>query len=305
MDSTHIAITGCEKVLELLDVTNEGLGMTRVHKLRVACRRLVQSLKTLPGFAEDKELQGVRKSANKVRRSMGGLRDADVLIALLQEWSNTNQPTGCAFVASSHLVTSLSSRRREETLTVRVALRSTKMVTHAERIDSLRRSLVSEADQSPMAGTTSGTDHALDEALVAARVKVESVIDQSVLDTSPAGLEKTHKLRIAVKSLRYAVENRAERLEVDQRKDFVRPFKDLQEELGRVQDASVLLDYIEENLAQLGGVPLEDGLDHLDLKEGLRSISDSLYRDIGSRLAPIRQRLGEAFTRLVAFHARN
>src|SRR5262245_50266283 len=57
-----------------------------VHDVRVATRRLQEALDVFATFLPDRERKRLRRRARGIRKSLAEIRDADVLVDLVQRW---------------------------------------------------------------------------------------------------------------------------------------------------------------------------------------------------------------------------
>ena len=287
MDPLNLTAKRADHVISCAKAVERDLGVAPVHELRVACRRLVQSIDMLGSFFERSERKRLRKLTNTLRRIFGDLRDADVLLEFLRQWLSEAPHTLPEVVAASHLITLLATKRRRETQRVRQALKQEQILETLTALQALsdtcrslkelRRKLMlkdhlTQGDAAPKPNRTSRIDRAIDKTWRA----TDNLLTMHPLDTTPEGLSQAHDVRIVFKSYRYAVEAYAEKLPSKERKALLKPFKAVQDSLGQIQDASVLLDHIAASRAALPPKRLIKGLNHIDLNVGFDALRTSL-----------------------------
>src|SRR5580765_5126801 len=62
-------------------------GVEAIHDLRVAARRLQEALSFLEAWLEPEARQRLHRRARRIRRSLGALRNADVMVRLVRDLS--------------------------------------------------------------------------------------------------------------------------------------------------------------------------------------------------------------------------
>jgi CHAD domain-containing protein len=241
--AAHLA-AAVEKRLSHLRGNADGVRETEsvdaVHDLRVASRRLRAFLDVFGRTMDPEVRDAARKPLRKLSRAMGPLRDADVLtLALEVHRDRADQDLGKASV--DHVLSHLHGIRLE---------------ARAEARKKLARLDISELERTVGAALRDVLEHVPEDAMKA------SLYSLSLVSPFVAGVEDTahvaksrapedlHRLRIAAKKLRYAVElfqpafggtYRALHKEIEA----------VQETLGNHHDAHVLGAFVEERLVVL------------------------------------------------------
>jgi len=188
-----------------------------IHQARVTTRRLRAALNLLAPVIPDKAQKPVAKTLKRLRRALGPLRDADVMLGHLDELKRFSRHAEAIEWLAAHL----QARRQEAATEAR--------------------------DDAPPGKTLAklGAWWGVSEQISGARDAVDSLLADSLhnqLETfakSTGQMSNPHAVRIAGKLLRYTVEM----AEVEGHKlpkDVLRSFKKMQEALGMWQDYVVL-----------------------------------------------------------------
>lgn len=204
-----------------------------VHRARVATRRLRELLPLvqLDGHAAQK----LGKRLRKVTRRLAAARELDAILALLD-----GELASAAPQAQSRLRAVLGARRQRAR--ARLAAKSVandlprlvrKLESVAERLD--------EADKS-RAGLSPAVDRQWRWAVDARVAHRAGALRKAIADAGAVYLpERLHKVRIALKKLRYGLEVAVEADGLNNRADL-RKLKQAQEVLGQMRDLQVLAD---------------------------------------------------------------
>jgi CHAD domain-containing protein len=212
---------------------------TSVHQARVASRRLRAALPVLGVRADTQTLDRLRRQVRRITRALGPVRELDVALTHLE-----------AFAPRAHL----SARA---TSAVRQALNADRLARRREMLDALtpgameklRRRLASMTPASPPVATS---DDELDEA--ARRVARRARALEAAIDAA-GGLylpDRLHRVRVAAKKLRYALEIERE-LRRSRSMAQINRLKGLQERLGHMHDLEILIDRVRGVQAALAG----------------------------------------------------
>jgi CHAD domain-containing protein len=212
-----------------------------VHDMRVATRRMRAGI-ALFGAALPVRSRWVRKELGWIARSLGAVRDLDVQIEQLTEWTETAEGGDRKALeplvrildkrwrqARRKLIRDLDSRRYD-----RLVQRGTEMLRHGP----LPRSTAARVPIVSVAPSLLAKPHR--------RVRREG--DRIGASSAPA---EFHSLRIRCKRLRYALEFLTP-IAPKETKAFVKRLVDVQDVLGEHQDAQVAMAHIRDLVAEDG-----------------------------------------------------
>jgi CHAD domain-containing protein len=210
-----------------------------IHRTRVASRRLRELLPVLE--LEPSVANKLGRRLRKVTRGLGGLREADVLLALTDELEQAGRHGRQALWRVSEQV-----RREREHARERVSGKAAFV-----ELRRVGRKLERVADQLEQAADSRRRDRAWRWALDARVARRAQTLGTAIANAGAVYLhERLHDVRIALKKLRYAVELSAEAAGARQGADL-RMLKRTQELLGRLHDLQVLIDRAREVQASL------------------------------------------------------
>ncbi|HET9704005.1 MAG TPA: CHAD domain-containing protein [Vicinamibacterales bacterium] len=199
-----------------------------VHQARVASRRLRQALPLLGVRADADALDRAQKRVRRITRALGPVRELDVTLLLLQELAQRSAAPERAIERVRAAVSDERQKRRRQMLD---AIKPSKL-------DKLRKRLVQVAAprQRPVS-----TGSALAEAngqAVRRAGELRDAIDRAGSIYLP---DRLHRVRIAAKKLRYALEIQRE-LTKSRSTTLVNRLKTQQDLLGRMHDLEILID---------------------------------------------------------------
>lgn len=207
---------------DLFGAVRSGGDAAAVHDLRVASRRLRAALSLLEAGGV-REARAWRKAVRRLTRVLGRARDLDVQIGFLRKFVARRGGVADAL----RLKERLEARRREVQKDVRRALRragDSGVLDEAARMGSAVRVLRPAAARA--------------RAAVQVRRLLRALLDLAPFAAREDASDGHHRMRIAAKRLRYALEvflpvfgRRAEA--------WVRAIKELQEMLGELHDCDV------------------------------------------------------------------
>lgn len=222
-----------------------------LHDLRVAARRLRSALRlTRDLFPGPPPLRKLERALTKLARTLGGVRDLDVLLLDLEAYRAEARPADLPHLDG--LAQSLTGRRgayREEMeRALRAFARPRRLAAFEASLRRLRvrsgrrRRRAVPVDIEPDTPT-----------LVAARrilpVLLEAALSHAPAVRDPAAEQEHHRLRIATKRLRYAMETFAF-LFPPEFSDLIPPLRRIQDLLGRVHDDDVFVPTYERHVAE-------------------------------------------------------
>lgn len=255
-----------------------------VHRSRVASRRLREALPVMHAETGAPEVRKSRKAVRGLTRLLGGVRELDVSLALLEELKQRHPD----FSAAVGLVRAYLEHERR--------LRRGEMVRGVEELEAedLRLKLDSLADTRQLA-TVEERRKRLRRRL---RPRVNAVASAMAAAGSLYAFDRLHRVRIAIKKLRYLLELVHEVARVGTLR-LVRSLKDSQDLLGRLHDLEVLAGFTRTTLgahpsqavrvrALLEAIECEARerhADYLRLVPRLTAVLEACRSDLDRRLA--------------------
>ena len=202
--------------------------VTSVHQARVASRRLRSALPVLGVRADADALGRARRRVRRITRALGPVRELDVALTLLTELETRKVVPDAVIVLVRQAVTAERNARRREMLDE---------ITPS-RLDKLRKRLVAVAAPSTHpAHQPSGIAEAAKQAAIRA-VGLRTTIERAGGIYLP---DRLHRVRVAAKKLRYALEIQRELTGSRSTYRIIR-LKAQQDLLGRMHDLEMLID---------------------------------------------------------------
>jgi CHAD domain-containing protein len=214
MDAPELVHGRFRALLKAARHLDDGRSEASVHKMRVILRRLDALFGLLKGAGEDRRFQKVLRRQKKLRKRLGRVRDLDVLLARWREWAD-----GRPFFRA---VDREVRRRREKAL----------------------RALLKKFDPDKIRKTARRMEKAVAGRKI--RADLPSLVRRILSD------RELHEVRLDVKRLRYSLEQVAELGNRPGGRD-VAFLKELQAELGRMNDLESLARYLAKLLKKKGG----------------------------------------------------
>jgi CHAD domain-containing protein len=199
-----------------------------VHQARVASRRLREALPLLGVRADADALDRADKRVRRITRALGPVRELDVTLLLLAELRRKKAAPARAIARVREAVTEERQKRRRDMLAE----------IKPSRLDKLRKRLVRVA---------SPTSHpiAKGNALAEAGAQASSrAVDLRAAIERAGGIylaDRLHRVRVAAKKLRYALEIQRE-LTKSRSTTQLNRLKAQQDLLGRMHDLEILID---------------------------------------------------------------
>src|SRR4051812_26184474 len=229
-----------QRVEDLRDLTTRALrswDVEAIHHARVTTRRLKAAIDLLRPLLPADPRKKFTRALRRLRRTLGPLRDLDVMLIHLDELSNVPScADGAAWVAAR-----LRERRTElrRTTARGVSVRQT-LARLAAWVDLEPEVRDAQAPAALLLRRVA-PGQARDFANRADRLAAGPPDTQTPTASGSASTEDVHELRIAGKLLRYTLEL-AEPLDCKVPKSVARDFKKLQDALGLWHDYAVLTD---------------------------------------------------------------
>ncbi len=199
-----------------------------VHEARVASRRLREALPVLGANADAQALGRVDRRVRRITRALGPVRELDVALLLLAELEGRGAASATAIGRVREAVTAERQKRRRDMLGE---------ITPS-RLNKLRKRLVDVAAPASPGGTTGS---AVAEASVQSSTRARRL--RAAIERA-GGIylaDRLHRVRVAAKKLRYALEIQRE-LTHSRSRTHLNRLKVQQDLLGRMHDLEILID---------------------------------------------------------------
>ena len=197
-----------------------------VHDLRVAGRRLQEAIDLLAFALPARERLRARRRVKRIRRSLTGVRDADVQVALVESLAGRLGPAAAAPLAP------LRAQLRARAAAARDALRREGEGLSVRGLRPRLGALLKQLPPIPRRALVAATRAALRRrAAEVARARVRAL---------GGGAREMHALRIAVKKYRYTLEF-MEEIGLGRHGTALVEARRLQETLGCLHDLDLLL----------------------------------------------------------------
>jgi CHAD domain-containing protein len=217
--------------------TRAGEDIEELHDMRVATRRMRAAFRVFGDYLDRKRLKPMRKGVKRTNRKLGDVRDLDVFWENAQRYLDTLPPDGQSDLVPLREAWETEHERAREKLLA--YLDDDRYVEFKERSAELLQ--MPDAWELP----------ALTRKGEAVPYRVRHIVPVVVYERAAAllaydewvskpniSLKRLHRLRIAGKRLRYALEFFEEVL-APQTGDLIKRMKQLQDHLGDLQDAVV------------------------------------------------------------------
>jgi CHAD domain-containing protein len=213
-----------------------------VHDMRVASRRLRSALRDFMPYLRKNKLRSSRDYLKKIADALGAVRDEDVAIMALEDLKREAPEEVAAGI--ERLTAERASRREEARATLAGAISEGTLarvqgklmfaLEHSAKTPRGKRNM--DADGEPLAGESFRQ--------AGKQIITDSFADLQNLSTSlyrPFKTEPLHRMRIAAKRLRYAVELFAT-CWGGQLTSFAEEIAEMQSDLGEVHDCDVWIE---------------------------------------------------------------
>jgi CHAD domain-containing protein len=194
-----------------------------VHQLRVAARRALAAVKVLKDLLPARPARRLRKKLKRIRRAAGEARELDVLIACLKAKANQDVETDRCVV--QHLIE------------LRQAAQSPLSEIHARLSERFQRQARDLVRQVAWRRQNASEPTFAEAARIRLRPLMKKFFAASPSPTSTP--EDLHRLRIAGKRLRYALEIFAGALPKPFRAGLYRELTEVLDRLGEINDHAV------------------------------------------------------------------
>ena len=198
-----------------------------VHQLRVSSRRAVAALAMFTDLMPKKRLRPLRKQLRKIRRAAGNARDWDVVQIHLRDWSKQRPKSEQAGI---QFLQGLSFDRRLQSQKTLVELADASLDVQ-DAIDHLDL------------GSEYSKNRTLGEHAVPFLDGLQDVL-HAAIETDTGDYEHLHRIRIAGKELRYAMEIGAPCFQPPFKEVLYKAIEEMQEILGTANDSHVAVQWL-------------------------------------------------------------
>ena len=221
-----------EEVLQFLDDALDPAGVEAVHDIRVAIRRLRSVLRDFASVVDKRPLAELTKALKKLAGALGRVRDIDVMIEELESLEIPSE--GKIDEGVLLIIDELKERRGRE-------VRSLQNSVTGEFILELRTRFTASIDSALRQRRLFEHESVRDEGSRTIENCLDEFLKLSDAFYRPSATKRLHRLRIAGKHLRYAIE-----LFEPQFGDTIKPFADgmkkMQSHLGEIHDCDVWIE---------------------------------------------------------------
>lgn len=211
-----------------------GEDIESVHKMRVAVRRMRSLLRLVGAFYPGKTVEKSEKELRQIARALGSIRDLDVLILDVQQFSATLPPE--MQQQAQALVSRLERRRHKRRQRLNAFLDSKRYQRSVRHLENFARKKGKRDRRRQPPHEPQELRHALPLLLHQRLASVRAY--NSVLPASDD--KRLHSLRVECKRLRYAIEFFAPVLG-SSAKNFLELVTSMQDTLGRINDIAVFV----------------------------------------------------------------
>jgi CHAD domain-containing protein len=223
-----------EPVFELERAVREGRSVAAVHDMRVASRRLRETVRLLELVYRTQEFSDWYREVRRITSALGPLRDADVFIESISRWSE-DLPEGGRRAAAFFVGYRIAAGEGE----VERLRRELGRMELPRRRRLMKKLLQAPIDKKLAKRTLADFAHA------AVAERASTVLKATLKALPDSAINEQHALRVVVKRLRYAVEVFAPAYgdSFDEVHEALSAFQDA---LGDLHDAHLFLDTLSE-----------------------------------------------------------
>ena len=204
-----------------------------VHRARVACRRLRTVFAIFHDCFPRRSLKEWQREIRRLGRALGATRDVDVMTATLRNALAQESDTS-ARPGIRRLLLRQRQRREELQSDVESALQRVQNADVLAGMDIFTRSVVRR--RRPATDTPESRKRAFETG----SARLDALLAFAETVRHPEQIEELHRMRIAAKRLRYALEVLAPSLDHDF-KPVIVTLKEIQDRLGEIHDCDVWL----------------------------------------------------------------
>lgn len=276
-----------EHLLANLDCARTGAHPEGVHQVRVALRRLRAMLKLLEPVLPQRSAQMLERRLGNLAGALGPVRDLDVFRETVSQASNV---IGDEFAAQQldRIVASMQAEAQAEATRALTSLDFGALMIDLSRwlsLHSWRDQPVSAQSALLFAPATQG--------LVAPLERLHKKVRKRGKSFERLDAEQRHRLRLAIKKLRYALDLFGSLFDGKQTKAFRKALTHLQDRLGHENDIAVAAQITERIIARRPSAPVVQAagavLGALRLQDGNeRQATNGDWQEFINRIPPWR-----------------
>ena len=218
-----------DEVLQYLDAALKPSGVDAIHDMRVAIRRLRSVLRDFASVVDKRPLAELTKALKRLAGMLGRVRDLDVMIDELTK--HEKDADGSTLEGIRLIIDDLIERRARE-------LKSLENTVTGEFVLDLRTRFTASIDSALRQRRLFEHKNIADEGSRTIHSCLEEFQELSDAFYRPYSTKRLHRLRIAGKHLRYAIELFEPQFG-DGLKPFVDGMKKMQSHLGEIHDCDV------------------------------------------------------------------
>ena len=270
------ASTSCDRLWrkrlnELSSVWPEFVGgkATGLHKTRVASRRIREALPIVSTSMAPAKVKKLNRKMRELTRALGPIRELDVELGLLEDETKTEGVPGRALELLRREIVSKRQAMRDELAKHAPVGDLKKLIRKLERAGKHEERTGKKEEGKRKKGRGDAKHEAEWRGVLAARLMRRAKTLRAALDDAGPlyAPDRIHRVRIATKKLRYAVEI-AHDGGVRGAAPIVKVLKKQQERLGRLHDLQILLKHVREAEASPGvGLRVNDLTAYADTLE--------------------------------------
>jgi CHAD domain-containing protein len=241
-----------EEVLQFLDAALEPSGVDAVHDIRVAIRRLRSVLRDFASVVDKRPLAELTKALKKLAGAFGRVRDLDVMIEELEALGK--QDDGKNGEGIRLIIDELKEKRASES-------RSLENSVTGEFVLELRGRFTASVESALRQRRLFEDANVRDEGSRTIEKCLDEFLKLSDAFYRPFSTKRLHRLRIAGKHLRYAIELFTPQFG-DALKSFADGMKKMQSHLGEIHDCDVWVERMRLIAKRKGKNSASDKLKH-------------------------------------------
>lgn len=228
-----------QAVIKLAPGVKKSRKRAKIHRMRVATRRLRAAFSVFNEVIDIKAARQWRKQVRRTTRTLSSARDLDVQLdqieALIDQLEDQRLRPG---VERLHLRLT-QQRRRLQPKVVRAMKRLEGSGVLDEMGDFLRNIIV----ESGLASPDEKSVYAYEQAYRNVMMRAEQLLAFDPYVSQPECVEQMHDMRIAAKRLRYSIEL-FEPIYDGRLKPYRKKIRDLQDQLGELHDTDIWLEML-------------------------------------------------------------
>jgi CHAD domain-containing protein len=265
-----------------------------VHKARVASRRLREAVPVVLADASAKKVRRLARGFRRVTRALGPVRELDVTAGVLDPVALAHPQQASSLQVVMRELQVERERRRQEMLGAIEQART-------DRLIALLRDVADPDILQPVAIGQSVSRAVLAVRIVRRVRDLQQAVEAAGPLYAPAPL---HRVRIATKKLRYALEI-AHELKLAPARRPLRLLEQMQETLGRLHDLQVLIERLASAQALLAASDISAAADLARVASDLDDECRRLHAEYVAAREPLLEAVAHALELLTAVPARN